>query len=336
MPPSPSVYVCRQCSAQIKTNAYKIQCIVCKYWFHRDCVNLSIEDIQHYLREKSLEHGKKWCCPTCQITNKTKISEMNKSTIEACISQDSIMQENTYLKRLVKELEENNQLLKQNKILLEEKVSDLEKRLSSKNKTENIKKLSPIFNANNSDESQESTLVQQIIEPETTNSRKTSYSQAAQKGAHSSNTNNRDSPLNRPTPNKQNKPKRRYLNIGSAINNDSDDSSNFFVGQSEKKNKKVWLFLSRIKDHVSEDMIKEYIKRKSDLNDEDVTVKHIPTNYDVKRKDCKCFQVGVKFELKDIVYQSDYWPARVAFTRFKFNLQHREAESDFLEEKNIQ
>lgn len=88
-----------------------------------------------------------------------------------------------------------------------------------------------------------------------------------------------------------------------------------------------------MKDHVSEEMIKKYIRLKTKLDDEDVVVKHFPTKYDKNRNDCKCFQVGVKFEFKDNVYQNDFWPARVAFTRFKFNLQPKEEGGDFLEEE---
>ena len=108
-----------------------------------------------------------------------------------------------------------------------------------------------------------------------------------------------------------------------------------FCGKPESTDKKVWLFVSRVKDTVTEDNIKTYIQKKTNLADNDVTVVKFPTKYDSIRKDCKCFKVGIKFDLKDKVYENDFWPSRVAFSRFKFDIQPKER-GDFLDKTGIQ
>lgn len=117
--------------------------------------------------------------------------------------------------------------------------------------------------------------------------------------------------------------------VGTATSCSIDNVDNNFSGKPEKTDKKAWLFISRVKDIVTEDDIKTYIKAKTKLADNDVLVTRFPTKYDNIRKDGKCFKVGIKYDLKDVVYESDFWPSRVTFSRFKFDIQPKE--SDFLD-----
>ncbi|KAJ8950159.1 hypothetical protein NQ314_008012 [Rhamnusium bicolor] len=120
--------------------------------------------------------------------------------------------------------------------------------------------------------------------------------------------------------------------IGGAIH--SFEATSWYSGnqqyrrQARKSGQKG--FVSRIKDIVTEDNIKTYIKRKTKLKDNDVTVVRFPTKYDDVRKDGKCFKVRIKFDLKDKVYENDFWPSHVAFSRFKFDIQTKEG-GDFLD-----
>ena len=80
----------------------------------------------------------------------------------------------------------------------------------------------------------------------------------------------------------------------------------FAQGKPENTDKKVWLFISRVKDIVTEDGIKIYIEKKTNLADNDVIVTRFPTKYDDIRKNCKCFKIGIKFDMKDTVYKTDF------------------------------
>lgn len=106
--------------------------------------------------------------------------------------------------------------------------------------------------------------------------------------------------------------------VGTAVVAPSEDA---FMGR-EANDKKAWLFVSRVKDGIDETIVKDYIKRKAELDDKDVVVKRIETSYE--KKDSNCFQVGIKFELKDQLYEVDFWPKGVAFRRFNFNFARRE------------
>ncbi|KAJ8952670.1 hypothetical protein NQ318_020985 [Aromia moschata] len=115
------------------------------------------------------------------------------------------------------------------------------------------------------------------------------------------------------------KPK-RSLFVGTGESSDNEA----FVGR-DNKNKKVWLFLS-VPDKVSETIIKDYIMKKASLSttENEVIVKHIQTRIEQTNPNSKCFQVGISYDLKDIVYQPSFWPKNVAFQRFKFRKQTRD------------
>lgn len=326
--PSPRVCLCGKCSSQIKSNAYKVQCNKCQFWYHRDCANLTIDQIQEYIKEKS-DTVKNWICDNCNLLNSQ--SELSKyNTIESVLSDkqninnEMLILENSHLKRIIKELEDKNDLLKQNKTLLEQKVRELEIKIVNKNHTNNT-----TLNKHRIEKQQ----IDNINQENTTSEPQMAELGTAEIEINSDKINRLTIPTYRDILNKQpriqnerktgtpNKKLRGPPNIGTASTDDESD----FAGKSEREDKKVWLFISRVKDHVSEDKIKMYIKKKtkienSELTDNEIIIKHIPTVYDTIRKDCKCFQVGIKFDRKDIVYQDNFWPKGVAFRRFKFNL----------------
>lgn len=51
-----------------------------------------------------------------------------------------------------------------------------------------------------------------------------------------------------------------------------------------------------------------------------MVVKEIETK--IERSDSKCFQVGEKFEKKDMLYENSFWPTGLAFRRYKFNFSN--------------
>lgn len=138
-------------------------------------------------------------------------------------------------------------------------------------------------------------------DPKHANTPKT-YAQVAQK----SSTNPMDKKL---------KPKqRRNIHIGTGEISEEDS----FIGRNEK-DKKIWIFISRVPDKVSEQDVTKYIKKKANIEqNEDLVVKHVPTRVEKERSNSKCFQVGIRYDLMDTVYNHEFWPANVAYERFKF------------------
>ncbi|KAG5900191.1 hypothetical protein JTB14_035335 [Gonioctena quinquepunctata] len=70
------------------------------------------------------------------------------------------------------------------------------------------------------------------------------------------------------------------------------------------EDKKVWLYVYRVKQHVTEDMIMKYIKGKEKFENEAVGVKEIPS--DPGR--LKRFAVHASLEFKDLMYDISFWP----------------------------
>lgn len=105
---------------------------------------------------------------------------------------------------------------------------------------------------------------------------------------------------------------------------------NAFEGR-DASNKKAWLFVSRVKDTVTEEIVRKYIASKTNAAADELVVKQIPTNY--QRKDSRCFQIGIRFDLKDLLYTPEFWPSGVAFRRYRFNLNASKQAEDLSNEK---
>lgn len=118
-----------------------------------------------------------------------------------------------------------------------------------------------------------------------------------------------------PVLSRKGKRQRRRNTLGTAQVVATEAEGNF---QGRQVDRKAWLFVSRVRDGVTEQTIRSYIKRKIDTaSDEDIVVKALETRYD--RKDSNCFQVGVNFDFKDKLYDKEFWPSGVAFRRFRFH-----------------
>lgn len=105
---------------------------------------------------------------------------------------------------------------------------------------------------------------------------------------------------------------------------------NAFSGR-DASNKKAWLFVSRVKDTVTEEIVRKYIASKTNAAAEELVVKQISTTY--QRKDSKCFQIGIKFGLKDLLYTQEFWPSGVAFRRYRFDLNENKRVENLSNEK---
>lgn len=92
--------------------------------------------------------------------------------------------------------------------------------------------------------------------------------------------------------------------------------------------RKAWLYINRVKSHVTADMVKEYILKKPQFETEVVEVKELSLN---ARNQLKSFLVKAPLERKDELYQPAFWPVNVGIKRFSFNLYNKSRPAgDFL------
>lgn len=94
------------------------------------------------------------------------------------------------------------------------------------------------------------------------------------------------------------------------ITNSTEDSF-----QSNINEKKLWIFISRVKDTVSEEAVQNYIKDKTQCKDNEISIKCLKSKTKYSKN---CFLVGIKPGLSEVVYNSNFWPAGVAYSRFNF------------------
>ncbi|KAG5864291.1 hypothetical protein JTB14_030844 [Gonioctena quinquepunctata] len=90
----------------------------------------------------------------------------------------------------------------------------------------------------------------------------------------------------------------------------SESTKEGFSGE----DKKVWLYVYRVKQHVTEDMIMKYIKGKEKFENEAVGVKEIPS-YPGR---LKRFAVHASLKFKDSMYDISFWPRGVGIKRLNF------------------
>ncbi|CAH1105644.1 unnamed protein product [Psylliodes chrysocephalus] len=82
--------------------------------------------------------------------------------------------------------------------------------------------------------------------------------------------------------------------------------------------KKAWIYLYRIKRHVTEEKILGFLKNSPKFKDAGITVKELPTSDSQN----KCFMLSADFNLKDELYDPNNWPQSVGIRRFDFKKYH--------------
>lgn len=119
---------------------------------------------------------------------------------------------------------------------------------------------------------------------------------------------------------KSRRSRQKKYQLGTNTSTDINESG--FEGristQTSKDNqkKKLWLFISRAKGNVTEEIVKKYIHVKTKADPIDISVKLLKTFY--QKEDNNCFLIGVDPTFQEMVYQQNFWPQGVAFQRFNF------------------
>ncbi|CAH0553842.1 unnamed protein product [Brassicogethes aeneus] len=228
------------------------------------------------------------------------------------------------LKLLVSELRQNNKLLLENNKLLYEKIDYLKIKLSEKEKSEVREPKKTYSNAINAGTktsepcggktgTSKSSVKENEIEVRNNENKSTNSNQKTQVlQSYQQHKMNEIINLANAEGNQHNYKIKQKIKIGTA----ETSHGTSFTGRLNT-DKKAWLFISRVKDSVSDDDIKKHISSKTKCNESDIVVKCINTKYE--KKDSKCFQVGVNFALKDQLYETNFWPVGVAFRRYRIN-----------------
>lgn len=95
-----------------------------------------------------------------------------------------------------------------------------------------------------------------------------------------------------------------------------EDRETGLAGRTNSKDKKIWLHISRVRDHVTEKIVVDYLVKKTQLKPDDFIVSNLKIKKETPNN--KCFLVGVKPDLKDTVYDPLFWPEGIAHARFDF------------------
>lgn len=106
--------------------------------------------------------------------------------------------------------------------------------------------------------------------------------------------------------------KRRYGKLVGTAENSRDDIN--FKGAP----KKLWLFISRVSNEVSEENILNYLASKTKQNKGEFTVTEETSSR--TRLPTKSFRVGASFNMKETLYNPTFWPKGVTYGRYKFNI----------------
>lgn len=103
---------------------------------------------------------------------------------------------------------------------------------------------------------------------------------------------------------------RRRRRFVKRLGQGANDGSGF-----EGEERKVWLYVHRVKRSVTAEIIEQYIKKKDTFENERIIVKELPT----EERQKKCFVVTAPMARKDEMYDPNFWPANVGIKRFDFN-----------------
>ncbi|XP_044759241.1 uncharacterized protein LOC123316977 isoform X2 [Coccinella septempunctata] len=109
--------------------------------------------------------------------------------------------------------------------------------------------------------------------------------------------------------------KNRRANIGTARIQKSDVYIKFQSVDPDKVNKKLWLFISRVKASVEKSDIRLYIAEKASVDISEINVQILDTK---SEKSFKEFMVGVPIDLEKQIYKNKFWPTGIYFSPFDF------------------
>lgn len=334
--PAKKFYKC--CKSKVSASAV---CVTCGNIFHKSCLQRIRGSIQ------VIDETRMICCQTTNLTSSSKVNEIDE-VIHENFAIEKLKLENQMLKQILYEtqvkcnlLHENNLMLKENKQLIEEKMEELKKQIVEINiKSSNTKKVntdkhmdyrSALKTQRNLNLKQDSKISNQTSgntdncpnQPnhnlnyahqeniERVEEKKGEYKDMTQllHGELIAISEDKDENQFQEVVRRRNK-NRSKKNIGMADGTEGSDE-NGFAGV----NRKLWLYVNRVKRHTTCNDIINYLKTKSNSKfKEEFSVKELKT----QESQNKVFMIGAPYDAKDELYNDSFWPKGVGYRRFDF------------------
>lgn len=285
-------------------------CINCLSMFHKSCLKRC-----PYI--KVINENRVVCC---QNISSNKLTETQV---------DKIMMENNYLKQLINEMQDKNNILKVNNGLLLDKIKFLEnnsKHTNEKNRSgmlaqtknreqtmkiaiqstsaDNVGKEDPPKHKNFEDHASSSH--QQRAPEKERESAPTALSYKTALTSRVENSRDEHEGENFQLVTHSRRRIKKNIGTGQAAGKDT----NGFAGAERK----VWIQLYRVKRHTESSNILEFIKGKANFGNMDIRVTEIPT----EERRLKSFLVTAPISRMEEMYNPNFWPSGVGITRFNF------------------
>lgn len=116
-------------------------------------------------------------------------------------------------------------------------------------------------------------------------------------------------------PVKSNRKKRNFGKVGTA--NENEENISGFQGSAKSAaDKKIWIFLKKVKDTANPTIIRDYMCNKLNAQESDIFVKKVDTYF--MEKDKNCYLIGLNPTYKLSALKTEFWPKGVVFDRFNF------------------
>lgn len=117
--------------------------------------------------------------------------------------------------------------------------------------------------------------------------------------------------------------RRKKPQVGSAeiIEGEGNEFEGSEQKNEQKKNKKIWLFISNAKNKVTKEVVLQYISKKANTDVKNIYVKAIEPIKKIENNNC--FMIGIDPSLQEMVYNSKFWPSGIVYDRFDFKKGRR-------------
>lgn len=317
---------CKYCDKNVTKKA--VQCAKCDLIFHPSCANRV-----------------KLCCDTeltlkpssCEVSEDDGIHketaeerflrEENKLLKQQIKDKNTIISDKEYIIKIlhekiaaIEQTAKNNNKVKQNSINSKEDTTKNEttKNVNSARNMNAIQKQSAstskeVSNENNTQELYSQTREKQQIIMEEVINLAISPKNYGQKSKQTTITNEIGDTEKGFIKVSRKSQRRKFGYVGKS---DEEANTDFSGSAQTSKERKLWIFLKKVKDTANVDIIKKYLSEKLGTSTEDVSVRKVDT-YHVT-KDNNCYLIGVPIAHRQVVYDVDTWPRGVVFDRFNF------------------
>lgn len=361
-------------------------CIRCYAVFHKSCAK-RIQNVRIFSDHRVV-------CSDCEAKNGGSQSQVNENINKGNSSVDTVLLENSYLKQILKEVQEKNDVLQLNNKLLLDRIRFEESiKKSTRIQNQNIHKNPdkggfmvpepPNPRMSLQGDRGRLTEINARTRPEIENTKTTEQFQRNNEKSElvnqlslavdrrqivaeratlregdrnvSGNNNNSQQNLNENTESKSEhenegvftevtyRKRNRSSNKMGTTRGYREKSKHKKIGKAEVseeekrggfsgRERRLWLYINRVNNHVKPSDILEYIKKKPGFESADIGVKELQNKAAEKvQSPLKSFVVAAPITKKDEMYDEDFWPVGVGIGRFSFRAYRSTHKEDFLE-----